>query len=165
VRAAQAQYGSVARIEPRDPEQRELDQRRLDEITDLRSEITERIEQRDSIGATELYERLLAVDPRQCLSERHQLELARAFYRSGRFPQAAAAFDRYLECYPRSTEAANVRLLLGIIHARDLRQYEIADQHLSQCLPSLADDTRRQQCRQWLRQVRAALGRPAPDDE
>ncbi|MGD2108205.1 MAG: rhomboid family intramembrane serine protease [Phycisphaerae bacterium] len=161
--AARAQYGRVARVEAVDPEQRALEQRRLDEVADLRSRITERVEQRDGVGATELYEQLMAMDPKQCLAERHQLDLARAFYGSGRFPQAAAAFDRYLDCYAGSAEATNVRLLLGIIYARDLRQYELADKHLTQCLESISDDTRRKQCYHWLTTVRAALGKRVPE--
>lgn len=161
--AAKAQYGSVARVQALDPKQQEIEQRRLDEITDLRSHISERVEQQDSIGATELYERLVQMDPKQCLAERHQLELARAFYGSGRFPQAADAFDRYLECYPNTVEAVNVRLLLGIIYARDLRQYETADKHLTHCFEKLSDNTRRKQCHHWLQNVRAALGRPVPE--
>jgi len=160
---ARAEYGSVARIQSEDPKVREMEQRQLDEITDLRSRISERIEQRDSIGATELYERLMELDSKQCLFERHQLELARAFYGSGRFPQAAAAFGRYLECYPKASDASNVRLLLGIIYARDLGQYETADRHLTQCLEALSDDTRRKQCYHWLQNVRTILGRPVPE--
>jgi hypothetical protein len=89
--------------------------------------------------------------------------LARVFYGSGRFPQAAAAFDRYLECYPHAIEAVNVRLLLGIIYARDLRQYETADEHLTRCFDVLSDEARRKQCFHWLQNVRALLGRPAPE--
>ncbi len=161
--AARAQYGAVARAQTDDPNLRGIEQRRLDEIADLRSHISDRIEQKDSIGAIELYERLIELEPKQCLSERHQLELARAFYRSGRFSQAAAAFDRYLGCYANTAEAVNVRLLLGIIYARDLRQYETADKHLTHCFEALSDDTRRRQCYHWLQTVRAVLGRPVPE--
>ena len=140
----------------------EIEERRMDEATNLRTRISEQIEQHDTASAAELYQQLVTIDPKQCLSERHQLELARAFYNSGRFPQAAAAFDRYLESYPDTTEARDIRLLLGIIYARDLRQYETADRHLTRCFETLRDDARRKQCFQWLSNVRAALGQPAP---
>ena len=161
--AARAQYGSVARVGAVDPQQLEIEERRMDEATNLRTRISEQIEQHDTASAAELYQQLVTIDPKQCLSERHQLELARAFYKSGRFPQAAAAFDRYLESYPNTTEARDIRLLVGIIYARDLRQYETADRHLTRCFETLRDDARRKQCLQWLSSVRAALGQPAPE--
>jgi membrane associated rhomboid family serine protease len=158
--AARARYGTVARVPPNNAQERAHEEHRLDEVAALRGRIGEALERHDIPTATELYENLVAVDPHQCLSARLQLQIAREFYGSGRFPQAAGAFDRFVECYPHSPEAINVRLLLGIIYARDLRQYEIADKHLTQSLETLLDEERRAQCRRWLCDVRAALGRP-----
>lgn len=161
--AARAQYGSVARTVAADPKQRAIDNQRFDTISNLRSRISEALEQRDPAAGAELYGQLLEIDSRQCLSERHQLDIARQFYGSGRFPEAAAAFERYVECYPLSTEVSDVRLLLGIIYARDLGEYEVADRHLTESMERLRDQARRDQCFQWLKTVRAALGRPAPE--
>ncbi len=161
--AAQAHYGTVARVDQLDPETRMREERRLDGINELRTRIAEALANQLPAAALGLYDELTAVDPRQCLAEREQLELARAFYAAGQYPQAAAAFSRFLECYPLSSETGNVSLLLGIIYARDLRQYEKADQYLTHCLKSLRDAGRRLQCIQWLTQVRAVLGRPAPE--
>ncbi len=160
--AAKAQYGTVGRVAQVDRQKLAAEESRLDEIADLRSRINEELERRDAASAAALYEQLFAKDPRQCLSERHQLEIAREFYGTGRSPQAAAAFDRFVDCYPRSSEASNVRLLLGIIYARDLRQFETADRYLTESMEALRDEGRRSQCLQWLSTVRAALGRPAP---
>jgi hypothetical protein len=161
--AATAQFGSVARVRALSPEVRAAAEQQLDEISELRVKIGERLEHDDAPAAATLYERLMLEDPRQCLSERQQLAVAREFYGTARLPQAAAAFDRFVECYARSSEATNVRLLLGIIYARDLAQFEAADKHLSQSLEALRDQERRSQCLQWLKNVRAALGRPAPE--
>jgi tetratricopeptide (TPR) repeat protein len=160
---ARAQYGSVASVAPADPQQRPIDEQRFDQISDLRSRITEKLEQRDTAAASDLYEQLAAIDARQCLSEHHQLQVSREFYGTGRPTQAAAAFERYVDCYAHSIEAGNVRLLLGIIYARDLRQYEVADEHLTKSMAALRDQARRDQCFQWLTNVRTALGRPAPE--
>jgi hypothetical protein len=62
----------------------------------------------------------------------------------------------------------HVRLLLGIIYARDLQQYEVAEGHLLKCLGRLSDEKRRQQCVHWLNVCAEALGHPMPkiqDDE
>jgi len=161
--AAAAQFGSVARVKPLSPQARVAAERQLDEISELRGKISERLEHHDAPAAAILYEQLMLKDPRQCLSERQQLAVAREFYGTARFPQAAAAFDRFVECYARSSELANVKLLLGIIYARDLAQFEAADKHLSESFEALRDDERRSQCLQWLQNVRSALGRPAPE--
>ncbi len=161
--AARAQYGSVARTGGSDPKQRAIDERRFDEISDLRTRIGDRLEQHDAVAAAELYVQLLGTDSRQCLSQHHQLQIARHFYGAGRFPEAAAAFERYVESYPHSIESGEVQLLLGIVYARDLNQYEVADKHLTSSLKTLRDEARRGQCFQWLSNVRTALGRPAPE--
>lgn len=161
--AARARYGSVAREKPLDPQQQTKDERRFDEISDLRSRIGKNLDGSDVAAAAELYDQLTTIDPQLSLSENHQLQVAREFYGSERFAQAAAAFERYVDCYAHSTEASNVRLLLGIIYARDLRQYEVADKHLTKSMEKLRDGARRDQCFRWLTDVRAALGRPAPE--
>jgi len=88
--------------------------------------------------------------------------LGRALYAQGRFTDAAQAFERFVECYPRSSEALDVRLLLGIILARDVRNMEQADQQLTAVFKVVTDRRRRAQCVEWLTRVREALGRPAP---
>jgi membrane associated rhomboid family serine protease len=163
--SARARFGSVARVEKLNPAQRAADERRFDQLAGLRGRIADAMAEGDVSLAAELYGQAVAVDPAQCLSERNQLAVARELYGSGRFPQAAAAFGRFLACYPQSLETSSIRLLLGIIYARDLQQYEAAEEHLTKSLESLRDDARRTQCNNWLQSVRAALGRPEPRAE
>jgi len=161
--AAHAQFGTAARVPPTDSEIQAREDRQLDEVSKLRSRIGEMVQTRDFVRAANEYEKLVAVDPHQCLSELQQLDVAREFYRTGRYPQAVAAFERFIAGYPRSREGNDVRLLLGIIYARDLRQYETADKYLTQSMEALHDDRRRAQCLEWLASVRTALGKAAPD--
>jgi len=161
---ARAEYGRVARPVTVLPQQREAEEARMDRISGLRLQITERLARGDSEGAAGLYEELIAIDPAQCLSARHQITVARQFYATGRTPQAAAAFERYLDTYGSDPESHEVRMLVGIIFARDLHQYEAAERHLAAAYQKLSDSSRRGQCMQWLSQVRAALGRTAPSD-
>ena len=120
------------------------------------------MESQNAVQAVAVYAELLKLSPGHCLPEQPQLEVARELYRRGEYPAAAEAFDRFVSCYPGSSEAPNVRLLLGIIYARDLQKYEAADRHLTESMNSLRDVARRDQCLQWLANVRAILGRPAP---
>ncbi|MFQ5463647.1 MAG: rhomboid family intramembrane serine protease [Phycisphaerae bacterium] len=135
----------------------------LETIAALRGEVAEAIEQRDFARAFTLHGRLLGLDERQCLSERHQLDIAREYYGAGRFGEAATAMERFAKCYPRSSELGNIMLLLGIIYARDLRQYDDANKLLTRTLETVRDEKRRAQCLRWLTDVRAALGKPAPE--
>lgn len=157
-----AALGRVARVDAPRTEAPE-EQAHQDQLSILREKISEQLGAGDVTGACTTYEALISEDAHQCLSEREQLQIGREFYRTGRFPQAAAAFDRFLSVYKRSSEVTEVRLLLGIVYARDLRQYEAADRHLSSSLAELTEGPRRAQCYRWLQNVRAALGRPAPE--
>lgn len=161
--AARAQYGTVARPVEHNPKNSAEEEAMVDEISTLRTQISEALENDDVVGAAAKYEELLEKSGEQCMSERYQLDLARHYYSLKRFEPAANAFGLYVTCYPNSVEADNVRLLLGIIYARDLKDYEAADKHLSAMLNVLRDDKRKSQCLEWLRDVRVALGRPAPD--
>jgi len=160
---AEAQYGRVARPVELSPVLRAAEEARLDRVTDLRQRIGEHLDAGQTGPAATLCEQLVELDPTQCLSARHQMMVAREFYATGRFPQTAAAFERYLSMYGGMSEADEVRLLLGIIYARDLKQYERAEQHLAETCRRLRDPSRRQQALQWLTQVRAALGKAAPE--
>ena len=161
---ARAEYGRVARPVTLSSEQRVTEDAHLNRVSGLRSEIGERLARGDSQGAAGLYEDLVGIDPTQCLSARHQITVARQFYATGRTPQAVAAFERYLSSYGSAPEALDVRLLVGIVLARDLHQYEAAERHLAAVYQKLADPARREQCTQWLSEVRAALGKTPPPD-
>jgi membrane associated rhomboid family serine protease len=161
--AAKARYGAVARLDAPDERLRILEEEKRDRIQDRRVRLEEALESKDFTAATKWHAELTALDERQCMPERRQLEMARVLYAAGLHERAAAAFARFAECYPNSNESAQVNLLLGIIYARDLREYEAADRTLTECMTSLRDAARRAQCVQWLSQVRAALGRPAPE--
>jgi membrane associated rhomboid family serine protease len=159
---ARAQYGRVARpilaqdvpiALPRNPQE--------ERISELRSQIAEALAAHHRDEAAQLYEKLLEIDPKQVLPRTQQLDVANQLYTQHKLPQAAAAYERYLTHYSPSPEADQVKLLLGIIYARDLQQYEVAEAHLSQLLERLVDDRRREQCRHWLQVVSQALGRPA----
>ncbi len=161
--AAYAQYGRVARPVNVSQEQLEQEERQLDCVSATREQIAMHLSFGEIADAARLYEELMLEDPKQCLSERGQVAVAREFYSRKRYPQAAAAFDRFLACYSRSSETTEIRLLLGIIYARDLKRYEAADMHLTMALNEMRDTKRRKLCLKWLGEVRTQLGKPAPE--
>ncbi|MFQ5491150.1 MAG: rhomboid family intramembrane serine protease [Phycisphaerae bacterium] len=156
---AQARFGRVAQP-VRTPQEEAAEQARRDEIGALRARISECLDRGDVGAAATLYEQLIGLDTSQTLSAAQQISVAREYYGTGRTPQAAAAFERYLANYGRGGDADEIRLLLGIIYARDLKQYRRAEEYLSGALPRLSDTARRDQCSQWLTRVQQALTRP-----
>jgi membrane associated rhomboid family serine protease len=159
----QATFGTVARHVAPTSQQQKLDAERYDRVTDLRYQISELLESGDMQGAAAMYEKLVEIDPGQCLPAQQQVLVARAFFALNKIPQAANAFTIYLAHYRDGYEANDIRLLLGILYARDLQQYNKADELLTETLSKVQDSQRRDQCRQWLDFVRKQLGKPTPD--
>ncbi len=166
VAQARAQYGAVARPIVMDPQKRREVAARLDRIAELRGMLGQALSQKPPAPeAIDLYEQLLSIDVDQFLARHYQLEIARLLYAHGKYPQAAGAFENYLKHYPKSDDQDEVRLLLGIVYARDLEQFEIARGHLSAALEVLRDESRRQQCGEWLERVMTALRAAQPTPE
>lgn len=131
----------------------------VDHVSDLRMRAARALADRDRVAAAELYQELLTLDPAQTLSRDQQLEVAYQLCAMGRIPQAVAAYERYVQAYPGASDADQVRLLLGILFARDLGQYERAREYLLQAHDRLTDSKRRQQCQEWLDVANRALER------
>ena len=152
--AARAQLGKVARVSaPVDPKE----QRRQEEIRALRSRIAARLAENELTDAVALYEQLLAIDPQQCLPADQQMLVGRAYYEQARFIPAAAAFERYLQSYGTGTQANEVRLLLGIIYARDLRQLQPAKAHLTAAMERAVNPSRKEQAARWLERINPSV--------
>lgn len=156
-------FGSVARKEPTRQDARRTEDQQLDRIASLRDQVGEAIRRGDISSAMNEYAALLAADPAQILAEGMLLQIARRQFETGAAAAAAETFERVLAGYPRSPEAENVRLLLGIMYARDLARYDKADEHLTRSWESLTDPDRRAKCHEWLTKARQALGKTMPN--
>jgi membrane associated rhomboid family serine protease len=161
---ARMQYGSVARLPdaeiepagPPDPQQQE--------IIELRRRLSELLSRGETTGAIALWQQLLEREPQHALPLREQMLIGRTLYQAARFPQAAAAFERFLALYREAPEAPEIRLLLGITYARELQQPQRALEHLSKALTVIQNADRRAQCRSWLKHVHESLGIPLPPE-
>lgn len=159
---ARAQFGRVARpVSLDDLNVKMSDTPANDPVSQLRGQVAAALEQGDRQHAALLYEKLMEMDPRQVLGRTQQMDVAHQLYSGERFPQAAAAYEKFLINYPSSPEANHVKLLLGIIYARDLHQFEVAEEHLKGSLDRITDDRRREQAEHWLKVAGEALGRPS----
>lgn len=157
---AQATFGRVARpvssvmarpVEEAPPEI-------PDEITVLRAEVGDLLTKGDYSAAADRYEELTAKAPEQCLSRRQMLLVANQLMALGRHPQAAAAYEKFLKAYPTDSDIVQIKLLLGIIYAKYLRQYHAAERYLRECVSRLTDPQQIQQAQDWLATSAAGLG-------
>ena len=159
---ARAVYGRVARpvaavmgrpVQPVEPEI-------PTEVTTLRTEISDALSDNDYKSAVEHWEKLVSRYPDQCLPRGQMLDVANQLVTMNRFPQAANAYERYLKHYPLAADRDQIRLMLGIIYARNLQQYESAAVHLRESLTRLTLPQQRDAATQWLNIVSSALNQP-----
>jgi membrane associated rhomboid family serine protease len=147
---ARAQYGRVANVAPPQPPAAIPADPKQQRVAELRQQIAQAISQRDAPAAIEAYQQILEIDPQHVLARETQFELANYLLSDNRHHQAAQAYERLLAAFPRSRDVDQVRLLLGVVYARYLEQYDLAERHLSECLPRLTDERQRSQCEEWL---------------
>jgi len=113
---------------------------RTTRILDLRSAISEALAAHDLPRAAELYMQLKAIDPQQILSRQAQLDVANQLAGQQLYPQAADAYELFLRHYPKFEQIEQVELMLGLIYARYLSQYERARSYLVKALARLHGD-------------------------
>lgn len=89
------------------------------------------------------YEALLELDPQAVLPETMQLDLANRLYATGDRLISAKVYERFLERYPRSSNAHEVQLILGLIYARVLERPEEAQALLMEAVEELDDEAHR----------------------
>ncbi len=153
---AQAAYGRVARpvsavtARPVRPSREPLQEDADDTVGRLRAEIADFMADHAYNEAADRYEALVVEDPNQCLPRKQMLMVSNQLMTLQRYPQAAAAYEKYLKAYPTDGDAIQVRLVLGIIYARYLQQKEQAQTHLRACLPRLTDPEQIRQARHYL---------------
>ncbi|GMU35188.1 MAG: rhomboid family intramembrane serine protease [Planctomycetia bacterium] len=158
---AEAVYGRVARPISADgapemevkltPEQEALMRRR--------SEIGELLDAHDYEKAADEYVSLVEKYPDQCLPRRQMMDVANQLMQVGRYPVAAAAYENYLKHYPTDAEVEQVKLVLGILYAKYLEQYEAAQNYLRESLTRLTNEDQIHQATHWLEEATVALGR------
>lgn len=158
--AARAQYGRVARPVSQwgTPEAFSPAVVPNDDVARLRMEIADLMAQRNYPAAAERYEELVSRDPQQTLSRRHMLDIANQLMTMNRYPQAASAYEKYLRAYPTDLEVQQVKLLLGILYAKYLKQYEAAQKYLRECIARLTNPDQLAQANHWLDEATTALG-------
>lgn len=96
------------------------DEQRAAAVASARAEIVRLLAANDAPAAAARYRAALDELGRFALPRDKQLDLANRLYALGDADAAAVAYDVFLEQHPRDAESARVRLMLGLIHGRQL---------------------------------------------
>lgn len=123
-------------------------------LAESRAAVSRAMAAGDMPGAASQYKKLADswahISGAAVLSRKHQYDLANWFYQNGDTDAAAFAYARFLEGYPKDSEAGAVRLLLGIIHARSLNDPLKAKALINQAIGELRDPDALQMARKEL---------------
>jgi len=130
-----------------------------EEVIRIRAEVAELVAKGDYTAAADRYETLISRDPDQCLPRKSMLIVANQLMTLGRYPQAAAAYEKHLKVYPTDTDVLQIKFMLGLIYAKYLDQHEEAEGLLTECADRLTDPQQKEQAAQWLSTVLTSLGR------
>ncbi|HYE02713.1 MAG TPA: rhomboid family intramembrane serine protease [Phycisphaerales bacterium] len=87
------------------------------------------------------------------LSRQYQYDLANFLFSRGWYTEAAAAYDRFLEAYPKDAHAPSVRLMVALLSARYLNDPIRAKQVLGGLEPQLGDPRERDLARELLTEL------------
>lgn len=109
------------------------------EIMDLRVQIHEAVGAHEIQRAAQLYTQLLAIDPRQVMSQQQQLDLANQLMAQQRYEWAAKAYELFLSAYKGYGQHGKIELILGLIYGRYLGQYARARELLERAKPYLME--------------------------
>ncbi len=88
-----------------------------------------------------------------------QLDIATQFHHDGAYVQAAEAYEALLKAFPNVERVEQVQLMVGLIYARYLNQYERAKQHLSKAIEKLHGSRELELAREELTRVEMHLNR------
>ncbi|NLW86146.1 MAG: rhomboid family intramembrane serine protease [Planctomycetes bacterium] len=105
----------------------------------LRAAITRELEKHDLDAAARAYLQLVQIADEAVLPVQQQLDVANQLMATQRYPQAANAYEQFINHYSHYEHLADIQLMLGLVYGRYLHQYDRARDCLSQALERLQD--------------------------
>ena len=129
------------------------EQQKDEQIRQLRSEISNRMMQRNLPAAAELFIELMEQDSEQILPRQQLLDIANQLAGDNKHAESVRAYEQFLSHYGSYEYVEQVELMLGIIYARYLNQPESAAKHLQIAERKLADPGQLNMCRDELARI------------
>jgi membrane associated rhomboid family serine protease len=127
-----------------------VDSEKHDQIMGLRGGISSRIGERNLHSAAELYLDLVELDKSQVLPLQQLLDIANQLASEGRYSEASAAYESFLEQYSSYEYVEQVQLMLGLVYARYLDNSELAKKNLESAMTKLSDPGQLAMCKEEL---------------
>lgn len=142
------------RIEKKFKKAREEEPQPEDEaLLNKRSEINRLIASHELSEAATKYQALLREHPELTFTEDRQLDLANQLNAEGAHEDAARAYELYLKAYPHAARSNEVRLMLGILYARQLGKPGRAKELITAAKAKLTDAKQSQLADQLLTEL------------
>lgn len=129
---------------------------RQEQIFTVRAAVLEAIARHDLATAAHLYLQLKQLDPQQALPKQAQLDVANQLAGEHRFAQSAEAYETLLRVYPKADQIEQIELMLGLIYARYLSQYDKARHYLQRAMLRLHDENALRMAREELAHIESA---------
>lgn len=128
------------RVSPeREAEERARDEQR----SSMRAQVARHVSAGDAEGAERAFRSFLDAHGTDTLPRATQLALGNLLFSSGKREPAGVAYEGFLRANPDDAEAPRVRLMLALIHARDLNDPTRAKELLARCEARLRTDDER----------------------
>jgi len=112
---------------------------RQEQIMNIRAAILEAVARHDLPNAASLYLQLKQFDPQQALPKQAQLDIANQLAGEQKYTQAAEAYETLMRVYPKIEQIEQYELMLGVIYARYLDQFDRAAHFLQRAVLRLHD--------------------------
>ncbi|MCI0498549.1 MAG: rhomboid family intramembrane serine protease [Planctomycetales bacterium] len=124
------------------------------QILDLRSRISQTMNNHLAAEAAALYLELLKLDSTQILPRHLQLDIANQLMSEGKWQTSAEAYQKFLSQYSNYEYTEQVHLMLGLLYARYLNRPQEALAHLNQAVDRLADPGQKALCQQEITRLK-----------
>jgi membrane associated rhomboid family serine protease len=141
---------TARRIKVKEVKQTAEQKRQQQEIKQLRDEISRRISQRNLSAATALYLELNKIDSNQVPPRQYLLDIANQLTSENKYPESAAAYEKFLAHYSKYEYIEQVQLMLGILYSRYLNKPSSAIEHLKAAAGKLTDPGQLKMCKEEL---------------
>ena len=128
-------------------------QKKEEKTRKLRSEISNRILERNLPAAAEAYLELIRHDSEQILPRQQLLDIANQLAGDKKPVESAQAYEQFLIHYSNYEYAEQVELMLGILYSRYLNQPDLAVRHLQVAAKKLSDPDQLKMCQDELAQL------------
>ncbi|MCK4914305.1 MAG: rhomboid family intramembrane serine protease, partial [Planctomycetes bacterium] len=123
------------------------EQKRDEDIAELRSQIADEIARRNVAQAAMLYNELIKIDSENVLPQQHMLDIANYFTSNNEPEKSANAYEQILTNYKNYEYIEQIQLMLGILYSRYLNKPQKAIEHLRKAVEKLTDPGQLKMCK------------------